>query len=109
MQIDRFRGDTSADSFTVTIKASGTPVNLTGCTFKLTVNTDANPVDSSHQVYQIVGSITDIANGVVEFAPNDAQADHTGVFYYDIEMIDSSGVRRTLVKDTYNYIQDITK
>jgi hypothetical protein len=109
MQITRTRGDTYADSFTISNAATGDVVNLAGCSFKLTLNSVQNPVDTTTQVYQLDGVITDATTGVVEFAPTEAQANQIGFFYFDIEMTDGQGYKRTLVKDSYIYKQDITK
>jgi hypothetical protein len=109
MQITRTRGDTVADSFTVTNPATGSIVNLTSCSLKLTVSTVPNPTDSTTQLFQLQGVIDDPTNGIVEFYPTSAQADNVGYFYYDIEMTDSYGRILTLVKDTYVFTQDITK
>jgi hypothetical protein len=109
MQITRTRGDTVPDGFTVTNPATGSIVNLTGCTLKLTVSSNPNPTDSSTQLFQLQGVINDPTSGVVEFTPTAAQANNVGYFYYDIEMTDSYGRVMTLTKDTYVLTQDITK
>ena len=104
------RGDTSPDVFTVThsTKPKGA-VNLTGCSFKMTLSTVPAPVDETTQAYQLVGEIPDPTNGKVEFSPTAAQANLVGYFYYDIQMTDSFGDVSTLVTGTYLYKQDITK
>ena len=109
MQIQRTRGDTLPDVLTVTNTKTKSVVNITGCTFKMTLSTVPDPVDSSTQAYQLIGSVTDGAKGVVEFTPTEEQADKVGYFYYDIEMVDTYGRKITLVKDTYLFTQDITK
>ena len=109
MQINRIRGDTYADSLIVSNDSAGETANLSGCSLLMTLNTVRNPTDNSTQVYQIVGEIVDAEAGIVEFIPTAEQADNVGLFYYDIQMLDAQGIRRTLVKDVYQYIQDITK
>lgn len=106
-QINRIRGDTYADRFLAEV--DGVAVDITGCSFKLTLNTQRNPIDISNQVYQLTGIVTSPESGIVEFAPDSTQADLTGLFYYDIQMIDGNGVKRTPVKDVYVYEEDITK
>lgn len=109
MKISRIRGDTYADQFKITLSSSGQPANLTGCTFKLTLSTSSAPDATVQPVYQLVGQVTDAANGIVEFAPSATQADVVGNFYYDIEMHDVLGKIRTILMDNYTYTQDITK
>lgn len=109
MQITRKRGDTYPDEFTVINPVTGAPANITGCAFKLTVNTARNPQDATGQLYQVEGEITSGQNGVVQFSPTDEQVDRVGYFYFDIEMVDTFGKKHTLVKDRYIYEQDITK
>ena len=109
MQVERTRGDTAPDVFTITFARTRGVVNLSGCTFKLTVSSEPDPVDSSAQAYQLDGVVTDPASGRVEFAPTASQADRVGYFYFDVQMTDSYGLVRTMVKDVYLYKQDITK
>lgn len=109
MQINRSRGDTYADSLQVSKISTGEVVDISGCSFKMTLSTEKNPLSTANVVYQLDGSITDAVNGIVEFIPNSTQADNVGLFYFDIQMIDQNGIKRTLVKDVYNYVQDITK
>lgn len=109
MQIERTRGDTNPDVFTVTSTKTRSVVNLSGCAFKLTVSSVSAPTDVTTQAYQLDGVITDPAKGVVEFAPTEAQANLVGYYYYDVQMTDSFGKILTLVKDAYLFKQDITK
>lgn len=109
MQITRTRGDTAPDSFTVTNAKTRAAVNLTGCSFKMTISTVPDPVDNTTQVYQVDGVINAPATGIVEFSPTAAQANQVGYFYYDIQMTDSYGRILTLDKDVYLFTQDITK
>ncbi len=108
MKIERYRGDTSADSITVNYR-SGYAVDLTGCIVLLTVSNELNPVDATNQLFQIIGTSPLPTNGVVLFYPNSTQADHVGTYYYDIQITDASGYKRTVAKDVYVFIQDITK
>ena len=106
-QINRIRGDTYADRFLVEVE--GTVGDITACVFKMTLNTQRNPTDDSEQVYQLNGVVANPTSGIVEFSPNDTQSDIVGLFYYDIQMVDGNGIKRTLVKDVYVYEEDITK
>jgi hypothetical protein len=106
--MERYRGDTYADRLVIT-DATGAPVNITGYTFKLTLDTRTSPSDASTQVYQLVGVITDAVNGVVEFTPNDTQANLVGFYYFDVQMVDGQNRKRTIKRGRYIYTQDITK
>jgi Rieske Fe-S protein len=109
MQIERTRGDTIPDVFTVTTVGTGEATNLTGCTFVLTLNTLKNPVDTTTQLYQLAGTWDNPSSGKVSFTPTLAQVDRVGMFYYDVQMTDSFGQVVTLVKGVYSFSQDITK
>lgn len=106
MQLERVRGDTSAD--VISISASGQPVDLTGCTAVMTLNALRNPMNNATQIYQVQGVIR-LYDSSISFSPTPEQADQVGFFYYDIQLTEPNGTIRTLVKDAYNYVQDITK
>lgn len=107
--ITRFRGDTVADVFLIK-NAAGQAVDITGCGFKFTLNTNKAPTDMLTQVYQLVGTITDAPGGKVSFAPTALQADRTPQkYFYDVQMTDAGGIITTIVLDSYTYVQDITK
>ncbi len=107
--ITRKRGDTYADEIIVKSSKTKLPVNITGYTFVMTLDPSKAPVDASANLYSITGTILDAAAGRVEFAPTAMQADHLGVYYYDIQMTDGAGRKRTIALDKYTYIQDISK
>lgn len=109
MHIERSRGDTAPDEFTVSVKRTRKGANITGCSFKMTLSTVPEPTDQSTQVYQLEGSLINPETGVVSFSPTEDQSNIIGYFYYDIQMTDTYGKIRTLVKGTYEYTQDITK
>jgi hypothetical protein len=107
--ITRKRGDTYADEFTITYKSTGLPVNLTGYTFVLTVDSSKAPVDESTKQYSVVGEIIDAINGRVGFAPSSIQANRVGSFFFDAQWIDPLGRIRTFDAGKYVYTQDISK
>lgn len=108
MQIERTRGDTYADEFTITLKDNWQPANLAGCSFLLTLNSLKEPIDTTTQVYQITGQVVPL-EGKVLCAPTAEQADRIGKFYFDLQMTDATGKVRTVLSGTYIYKQDITK
>ena len=108
-KIERFRGDTAADRFTVKDQA-GAVVNITGYSFKLTVNRLKHPPDAVQQLFQVVGTIISGSSGIVEFVPNGTQANQLpGRYFYDVEMVDAAARVTTLEKDEYVFKQDVTK
>lgn len=109
MDIERKRGDSYADEFTITYKETGVPVNLAGCTFLLSLDTLASPPDGTTQVYQLTGVVSDPTKGVVGFSPTTTQADKVGYYYFDVQMTDATGAVRTIASGRYVYKQDITK
>lgn len=107
--ITRFRGDTAADTFFIK-NSAGVIVNITGYTFKMTLNPNKAPLDALAQMYQVVGVIADGPGGKVTFTPTALQTDVlAGKYYYDVQMIDTSGAITTIALDAYIYKEDITK
>lgn len=107
--ITRKRGDTYADELTVTSKRTRLPINIDGCSFILTVDSRQAPGDETTQIYQLTGTILSATDGRVEFAPTEEQANQVGAFFYDIQMTDNTGRKRTIESGKYIYTQDITK
>lgn len=108
-EIIRHRGDTYADEITIKSTKTKKPIDITGYSFVLTVDSKINPTDSTTKKYSVDGTIVDAINGRVEFTPTEEQANLVGAFYYDIQMIDLLGRKRTIAIDKYTYKQDITK
>jgi len=107
--IERKRGDTYADEFILKNKRTKAPINITGYTFVLTVDPDKAPTSSATNLYSLPGTILSGPEGRVEFAPSDVQADRVGSFFYDVQMVDGAGRKRTVAAGKYVYRQDITK
>lgn len=117
--ICRKRGDTAPDKITVLDPESAAtpkdPLDITGFTYTLTVNTerDPDPVGPpiiGAELASIAGTITDALNGVVEFPWTPSQANQIAdTFWYDIEQVDASGAVKTIAKNKYIFFQDIGK
>lgn len=107
--LSRKRGDTYSDQFEIVSESTNLPISIVGYSFIMTVDPIRFPPDGSTIAFQIIGSITDAENGIVEFAPTLSQADKLGLFYYDIQMTDPSGKKRTVDSGEYKFSQDITK
>lgn len=107
--IVRYRGDTVADEFTIK-DATGAVVDITGYSFRLTVNTLKAPPDTSTQLYTLTGTITNGPGGIVEFAPTVLESDQVpGKYYFDVQMTDGAGRIQTIHVGTYTYKQDLSK
>ena len=107
--ITRKRGDTYGIEFAIT-DSSGTAIDVTGYTFLMTVDTSKAPTNSDNNVFQLTGTITDAAAGLVEFAPTALQADMTpGTYFFDCQMTDDTGRIRTIDSGKFKIVQDITK
>lgn len=108
--ITRKRGDTAPDALTV-VDSAGAPRDLTGFSFKLTVNSTRNPTDATAQLAQLTGIIdADPTTGRVLFPWSALAADQVpGKYWYDIQQTDASGFILTIAKNKYVFQQDITK
>lgn len=107
--ITRKRGDTYAEEIVV-VDANGAAIDITGYTFRMTVDPSRFPDTAANNLFTISGTITDAASGAVEFAPTALQADQTpGVYWYDVEMTDTLGRIKTIVTGKFVFEQDISK
>lgn len=105
----RVRGDT--DALLIQLTTDGTtPIDITGSSFKLTVDPQADPSDALANRFQLTGTITDAPNGKVAFAPSTPQADQPpDTYYYDIQWTNAGGTIKTILKGEWKVQQDITK
>lgn len=102
------RGDSNAIGFIIKTNL-GVVIDISGFSFRLTVNTDKNPSPGT-ELFNVVGVITDAANGEVGFAPTVSNTSQTpGKYFYDVEQTDGSGLISTLIKGKCEIIQDISK
>lgn len=110
LPILRTRGDTYRIRITFT-DSSGTPVDFTNAdSVVLTVNQQHGPDDAGGEVFSVVGTVqVPETDGIVDFELTGADADHLGEFWYDIELVDLSGYKRTILEGPYTVTQDITK
>ena len=109
VDIDRVRGDTYPFIFTVNDSA-GSPIDITGYSFLLTVDPEESPTDATNNLFQLTGSIVSGPAGTVEFSLTALQADQEPAgYYYDLQMTDTATDIRTIAKGAWNVVQDITK
>lgn len=103
------RGDSDPKGFIIQ-DSSGVAVDITGFSFKLTVNSEKTPTDQVNEQFSITGILTDSINGKVSFAPTAVNTAITpGTYFYDIQQTDGSGAISTLLIGKVLIVQDITK
>ena len=103
------RGDSDAKGFIIQNSAE-VAIDITGFTFKLTVNSEKDPTTIDNQQFTVVGAITDALLGKVAFSPTTTNTDIApGTYFYDIEQTDGSGAISTLIIGKCVIVQDITK
>ena len=105
----RKRGDTYP--FVLQLRdAAGAPLDITGCTFLLTIDPSPQPDSSAANVAQLTGSIVGAAtNGQVQFTPTAPAVGTVGVLFYDVQMTTSGGAVRTVLVGQWTVEQDVTK
>ncbi len=109
--IKRTRADTFPFTLVFTDKATGTPLDLTGSTFRLVVDPSPAPADALGNLFANVPVIVAPAtNGRIRVTLSAGEADQTpAVYFYNIEQIDAGSFVRTLVKGEWLVEQDIAK
>lgn len=115
--IERRRGDTK--TIVIRLTTDGSPVDVTGYTATLTINTvkapniDVSPVEGQ-QIFQAVGAAlsspgTDgkIAFPMAQFAASPYVP--VGSYFYDVQITDVAGEIFTPLIGKFKVVQDITK
>lgn len=106
--ITRSRGDTHP--FTLVIKdAAGDVIDITGRTYKLTVDPSSEPTTADNNLFTLTGVVPVGTDGKVEFEPDATEADQSpDTYFFDVEQT-STGKIRTIAKGPFVFLQDITK
>ena len=111
--IQYVRGDTKPIIITVINKTTGKAVDVTGCSFKFTVDPSLDPIGNTANLFQLDGVVdADQVNnkGKVAFNPTVDDTNHFGSYYYDIQMIDTNLKKDTFVRGyKFIFLSDITK
>jgi hypothetical protein len=108
-EIKLYRGDSYPLVFVFKDKSTGSPIPITGWSFKMTVSTEKDPADETTKKFSIDAVIVDAPNGKFSFLPTEANNADIGKFFYDIQYTNPSGHKRTIAKDKYTISQDIGK
>ena len=107
--IAMYRGDSHPITFTLKNPVTTLPIDLTGSTFKLTVDTLKDPPDNTTKVFEVAGVLsTTPTDGVVSFTPTALNTAVVGKYYYDVQMTTGANIR-TVIKSTFAITMDITK
>lgn len=101
------RGDTA--SWTYTIKEDGQPKDITGWSYKLTVDPSSEPVDASKNLFSLAGVIAVGTDGKIKFQMSLVQADNVGKNFYELQQTDAATDVRTLLEGEYVFVQDVAK
>jgi len=106
------RGDSFTSEFIIKDNAE-VVIDITGFSFKLTVNTVKNPelgTPTGSEKFSLTGIIPTGTDGKVQFTPTVSNTNITPeTYWYDIQMTDGSGAIRTILKAHFVIVQDITK
>ena len=104
------RGDTKRKVFTIK-DGNGNALDVSGSTFKLSVDTLKNPPDATTLQFLIVsGFVNGGTDGQIYFAPAPGDTDiPPGNYFYDMEETDVNTEIDTLFKARCEIVQDISK
>lgn len=96
----------------IRLTSGGSPINVSGGTFTLTVDANETPTDATGQQFQVAGVIVgDGTTGEVTFQPTSANndLDPEAEWFHDIDMVLAEFGQRTIFKGKYLVDQDINK
>jgi len=82
-------------------------VDLTGCAATLSVSAEETPTTSDY-VLQSTATV-DPVEGTLTFPFTTADVDNVGKFFFDVQLTDANGKKKTIRKAKWTFEQDITK
>ena len=104
------RGDNDPKTFTIKDRA-GAVVNISGQTFSMAVNTQKDPTGTTSEIFRVTGAfVTDGTDGQISFTPPALSLDNVTApskAFYDVQRL--TPTKKTLVKGTVEFVQDIDK
>lgn len=107
LRIERKRGDT--EELIINLKTNKKPRDITGCSFKLTVNKEQSPINTNNQIIQLNAIIVDSEKGSIMFEFDEENTNYIGQYFFDIEMTKPNGKTRTIAEGYFVFTQDISK
>ncbi len=102
--LEVFKGD--SQDIVITIKDSGTAIDITGYTFFFTVKENKTDTDADAKIDKTVTSLSDPTNGEVTIAVSKTDttlpvSTSTQKYVYDVRMQDTSGKITTILLGNY--------
>lgn len=103
------RGDNPSFAFNLQ-NPNGTPIDITGFNYILTVDPSPAPPDNTNNLFFLVGAVTAPTQGEVTFQATNVQMDQPpGTYFYDVQETNDVAAVRTVIKGQFVIQQDITK
>ena len=104
-------GDSYPITFFIKNSSTNVPINLTGCTAKLTVDSLRYPPDDTTNVFSVDAVLdSDPETGIMSFTPTTLNTSiDPKKYYYDVEITDADSNIKTIAKSTLTIVMDITK
>ncbi len=105
----RRRGDTNPVQYAAK-DAAGVAVDITGYSFKLTVDPNEGASDGVNNLFTSTGTIVVALTGRFDFPISASDANQTpGNYFFEVEMTDDGGLVTTIVVGPWRVDQDIVK
>lgn len=106
------RGDSPVFEFALKQDTiTGAPIDITGRTYTLTVDTREEPDDDSTNSFAIAGTVPTGTDGIVRFQPTTVQTallTPGTPYFFDVQQTNGAEVR-TIIRGEVEVQQDITK
>jgi hypothetical protein len=108
MKISVIRGDTTNIKLTITDQ-DATAINLNGAVVFFTVKSDPFAADDDALIAKEITSHTTAASGITTVALSATDTTiAAGVYYYDVQVRNSTGTIQSIDQDIFEVKQDIT-
>ena len=101
LQVKMFKGDTG--SITVSISKNGTPYSFVDVDDTVYFSVKKTLDQLTYTLQKTVTTFTD-GKAIITILPTDTSSLTPGVYFYDIEYVDVSGVVNTLVEEVEKFV-----
>jgi len=107
-ELSVYRGDDKTWNLNFT-DANDDPIDLTGATVFFTVKVNKTDKDSDAIISKDQASHVDAVNGQTTIVLTNSDTDvKIGNYYYDIQLVDTSGIVTTIVVGAFRVNQDVS-
>lgn len=107
-EIEVIRGDDVTLTLTFTDK-NGVIIDLTNSTVFFTVKRKVSDTDANALISKTITSFAAPTTGVCTVSLTDTDTNlSSGVYYYDVQLVDATGLVSSIEKDKFVVIKDIT-